>query len=104
MPGVCIAQVENVDLIEQIMEYISENLSEDQDYSEITDRLNFYRKYPMDINKAKKEQLEELVFISPIQINNLILHRHLLKGNTKSYGINMENTRLLIANLILYVD
>ena len=75
LPGVCFGQVDNADLIEQIMEYISENVSEDQDYSEITERLNFYRKYPMDINKAEKEQLEELVFISPIQINNLILHR-----------------------------
>lgn len=75
MPRVCFAQVDNTDLIEQIMEYISENVSEDQDYSEIADRLNFYRKYPMDINTAEKEQLEELVFISPIQIHNLILHR-----------------------------
>ena len=57
------------------MEYIAENVSEDQDYSEITERLNNYRKYPMDINKVKNEQLKELMFISPLQINNLILHR-----------------------------
>ncbi len=75
LPGFCSAQVDNEALIEQIIEYIAENISEDQDYSEITERLNYYRKYPMDINKVRKEQLEELVFISPIQINNLILHR-----------------------------
>lgn len=75
IPRLCSGQVDNDALIEQIMEYIAENVSEDQDYSEITERLNYYRKYPMDINKVKKEQLEELVFISPLQINNLILHR-----------------------------
>lgn len=57
------------------MEYIAENVSEDQDYSEITELLNFYRKYPLNINKVDKEQLKELLFISPAQIDKVITHR-----------------------------
>ncbi|MEJ7694992.1 helix-hairpin-helix domain-containing protein [Daejeonella sp.] len=75
MPASCCAQADNDSLIEQVMEYIAENISEDQDYSEITERLNFYRKYPLDINKVRKEQLHELVFISPVQIEKLLRHR-----------------------------
>lgn len=74
LPRFCFGQIENDELIEQIIEYIAETSVEDQDYSEITERLNFYRKYPLDINKIGKEQLQELVFISPIQISNLIAH------------------------------
>jgi len=75
MPSPSSAQVENSGLIGQIMEHLAENISEDQDYSEITDQLNFYRKYPLNINKINHEELMKLFFISPVQINSLIAHR-----------------------------
>lgn len=68
-------QVQNDVVIEQIIESLAENVSEDYDYSEITERLNFYRKNPLDINRVSREQLQELVFISPVQINTLLEHR-----------------------------
>lgn len=74
LPGICFGQSEDRDLIDQIIEYIAENAVEDHDYSEITERLIFYKKHPLDINGIQKEQLQELVFISPIQITNLLLH------------------------------
>ena len=75
LPSLCCAQVDNDALIGQIMEYIAENISEDKDYSEVTEQLSFYRKHPLNINKVEKEQLQELLFISPVQIDKLILHR-----------------------------
>jgi len=38
------SQVQNEFLIEQIMEAIAHNLTEDHDYSEITERLNYYKR------------------------------------------------------------
>ena len=59
---------------EQIIESITENVTEDFDYSELTDRLSYYQKNPINLNKAKREQLQELIFLSPIQINALLQH------------------------------
>jgi hypothetical protein len=69
------SQVENDVLIEQILESIAPQLSEDHDYSEIAERLNHYKRSPLNINLASKEQLQELFFISPVQIKSIINHR-----------------------------
>lgn len=74
-PAICLAQSEEDLLIRQIIEYIAENVAEDLDYSEIAERLNFYKEHPLNINKADKEQLKGLFFLSHVQINNLISHR-----------------------------
>lgn len=62
-------------VIEQVIESIAENLTEENDYSEITERLNFYSKNRININTATIDTLQELLFISPLQINNLLSHR-----------------------------
>jgi hypothetical protein len=69
------SQVQNDIIIEQIIESMAQNFSEDHDYSEITERLNHYRKSPLNINTASKEQLEDLFFVSPIQVNAILYHR-----------------------------
>ncbi|MFA6944604.1 MAG: helix-hairpin-helix domain-containing protein, partial [Pedobacter sp.] len=69
------SQANNDELIEQILESIAPNFSEDHDYSEIAERLNSYRKNPINLNLAGKEQLQDLYFISPLQINSIISHR-----------------------------
>jgi len=69
------SQVQNEFLIEQIMEAIAHNLTEDHDYSEITERLNYYKRTPIDINRAGREQFQELFFISPAQISAILNHR-----------------------------
>ncbi|WP_245580856.1 helix-hairpin-helix domain-containing protein [Daejeonella oryzae] len=69
------AQVENNQIIELLIEDLAESLAEDFDFSEITERLNYYHKYPVEINKITDDQLKELFFLSPVQINNFINHR-----------------------------
>lgn len=59
----------------QVLEYIAENLPEDYDYAEIAERLSFYKAHPMSINKVQRADLEGLLFLSPIQIDNLLSHR-----------------------------
>lgn len=69
------SQISNDPVIEQIIESIAENASEDLDYSELTERLYFYRKNPLPINTVSRDQLRELIFLSPLQINTFLLYR-----------------------------
>lgn len=62
-------------MIEQIIESVMESAGEDFDYSELSERLNYYSKNPININKALPEQLTELAFLSPLQINSLLNYR-----------------------------
>ncbi|TAE37308.1 MAG: hypothetical protein EAY66_06025 [Sphingobacteriales bacterium] len=61
-------------IVEYIIESVAENLGEDFDYTEMVDRLNYYRKHPINLNKTSKEQLQELVFLNQVQINALVNH------------------------------
>lgn len=62
-------------LIEQLVEQMADELGEDYDYEEISTRLLYYNQHRIDINKTKGNDLKELPFLSPIQIENLLLHR-----------------------------
>lgn len=75
VPSISLAQSDTETLMARILEYIAENAAEDTDYSEITERLNFYKAHPININKADKEELQGLFFLSPVQVDNLIAHR-----------------------------
>lgn len=72
--NICQAQTENDLLIEQILESVSESGNEDFDYTELAERLNYYIKSPLNINKATSAQLNELAFLPPGLISNLLLH------------------------------
>lgn len=61
-------------VIENIIETLAANQSEDFDYSELIDRLNNYRKNKINLNKTSREQLQELYFLNPLQINALLDH------------------------------
>lgn len=62
--------------INQNIELISEQMqSEDGDLSSLTDTWTYYKSHPLNLNKAKKEELEDLLLLTDIQINNLLLHR-----------------------------
>lgn len=69
------AQTEAELIIEQIVESVTEDAGEDFDYSEFTERLNYYFKNPINLNKVLPEQLNELIFLSPPQINALLHYR-----------------------------
>lgn len=68
------AQQDHDAMIENIMETIAANQSEDFDFSELIDRLNNYHKNKINLNKTSREQLQELYFLNPLQINALLDH------------------------------
>ncbi len=96
------SQTDNDPVVDQIIESLSENAKEEADYPDLAERLNFYRKHPADINKISFQQLQELVFLSPVQINAFLLHReengsliHLLELQSID-GFDLETIRKLL--------
>ncbi len=62
--------------INQNIELISEQLqAEEGDLSSLTDSWLYYKKHPINLNKATKDELLNLQLLSDIQINNLLKHR-----------------------------
>jgi hypothetical protein len=60
--------------LKDILESAAENLSEDVDLYELTERLNYIRSHPINLNSTTSAKLKQLVFLSPLQINNLLRH------------------------------
>ncbi|SFG76449.1 general secretion pathway protein GspK [Pedobacter insulae] len=57
-------------LIKELLEDLAEDLPEDFDLSELTERLIFLRKHPINLNRTEADELKELFFLSPLQISN----------------------------------
>ncbi len=74
------AQAQQDQVIKDLVESLSENLPEDYDFSDLVDRLAYFRKNPIDLNNTSPEVLKSLVFLSPLQISNFFTH---LKINGK---------------------
>ncbi|MBL7937597.1 MAG: helix-hairpin-helix domain-containing protein [Bacteroidia bacterium] len=68
---------EQVDeLINQNVELLSEQLqTEDGDLSNLTETWTYYKSHPINLNKANREELADLLILNDIQINNLLKHR-----------------------------
>ncbi|TZF82759.1 helix-hairpin-helix domain-containing protein [Pedobacter sp. BS3] len=97
------AQVDDANaVIEPIIESVAENAGEDFDYSELTERLNFYFRNPINLNKASEQQFRELVFLSPLQISAIIDRRrktgpYLSALELQSVdGLDLETVRMLL--------
>ncbi|WP_423149261.1 ComEA family DNA-binding protein [Rubrolithibacter danxiaensis] len=60
---------------EELIESVAESTEEETDLSELTEIWMAYRKNPVDVNRITKEQLEELVFLSPLQIAAFMNYR-----------------------------
>ena len=73
--NISFAQNEIDPIVIQIIDDLSDDLPEDFDFSELTERLQFYRKNPVEINKISQEQLQELFFLNQIQIHAFLDHR-----------------------------
>ncbi len=69
------SQTERILIVEQVIESITESTEEDFDYSELSERLNFYFLNPADINSVGEEQLKEFVFLSPLHIHRILAYR-----------------------------
>jgi len=59
------------DFLEELIEEISENSDEDIDYSTLLEDLTYFLENPININDAKKEELEKLHLLSEFQIKSL---------------------------------
>jgi len=57
-----------------IIEDFSDAQPEEQDFTEIIEKLAYYKKHPLDLNSASSEQLKEINLLSILQINNLMNH------------------------------
>jgi len=70
------AQTETADpVIGSILETIAENGQPEEDYSELAERLHYIKEHPLDLNTVTAGDLCQLVFISPLQAENLIRYR-----------------------------
>lgn len=62
--------------INQNIELVAEQQqTEEGDLSNLTDTWRYYKAHPINLNRANREELEELQLLSEIQINNLLKHR-----------------------------
>jgi len=57
-------------LIKELFDGIVDDLPKDIDLTELTERLIFFKKHPINLNHAKLEELKSLFFLSPLQIAN----------------------------------
>jgi hypothetical protein len=71
-PAMTFAQEEA--LMKELISPLAETAAPEEDLSELTERLFFYLKHPIDLNKTSSERLKELFFLSPLQISNLFTH------------------------------
>lgn len=62
-------------VVEQIVEQFVEELDEEVDVDEFLELLRYYYARPIDLNKTDEQELAKLMFLSPLQIANLLAHR-----------------------------
>lgn len=78
------AQTTEQNIIRELIESMAENLPEDYDFSELHERLLYYRNRPVNLNYTSAEELKTFIFLSPLQINNLFEY---IKRNGKLIDI-----------------
>ncbi|ADY51887.1 hypothetical protein Pedsa_1320 [Pseudopedobacter saltans DSM 12145] len=102
IPVLLFAQTVEDKIVESMIESMSEETPEDFDFEELSERLIKYRKSPINLNKATREKIKELPFLSPLQISNLLNH---IQANGKLLEIyelqsidafDLETIRLLL--------
>ena len=69
-----VAQQTEDPIIANILESLSETQTEDFDYTELAERLNRFKKNKINLNRTSRNQLQELYFLNPLQINALLDH------------------------------
>ena len=62
-------------IVEELMEEINQDEEEDVDFTEVTERLDYYLEDPIDLNKTDGRELRDLKFLSPLQVEALLSHR-----------------------------
>jgi len=99
--GVAKAQDDDT-LLEQLMESMTDDLPENFDYTELSQRWNYYLHHPIDLNKTTGKELAELQFLSPLQVNAILQHRKMTGRYLSTYelqsveGLTVDLIRLLL--------
>ena len=70
------AQLKETNFINEILENMAENIPEDFDLAELEDRLVFFYRHPINLNKTNPDELKNLIFLSPLQISNLFSYQN----------------------------
>lgn len=101
-----LAQQDNDPIIEDIVESVVANQTEDYDYTELVERLNYYKKNKINLNRTNKEELQELVFLNPLQINAIF--EHIATNGKLISDLELQSIRgfdlELIRNLLYFAD
>lgn len=63
---------QNIPSLEDLIESIAENSDSEIDYSSLYEDLNFFLSNPLNLNTAKREDLEKLKILNDFQINSLL--------------------------------
>ncbi|RYE49929.1 MAG: hypothetical protein EOP48_20730, partial [Sphingobacteriales bacterium] len=61
-------------LIKEVLDGIVDDLPEDFDFSELSERLIFLKKHPINLNRTKAEELKSIFILSPLQIANFFTY------------------------------
>ncbi|TYP87280.1 helix-hairpin-helix protein [Sphingobacterium allocomposti] len=96
------AQVEQQEETEEaLLEQLVEGNIGDLDPSDFHDRLQYYLTRPLDLNKASERDFVDFVFLTPLQISNIIKHRN-ISGNYLSVlelqtveGMDLQTAEML---------
>ncbi|WP_257669881.1 helix-hairpin-helix domain-containing protein [Parapedobacter tibetensis] len=103
------AQSETDLLVERLTELVAEELAEDFDFSELAERLDFYQRHPIDLNRTDGRELQELQFIPQLFIDNLLEHRDRSGKFVAIYelqvvdGLDMDLLQLLLPYITIGV-
>ncbi|MBE8715458.1 ComEA family DNA-binding protein [Sphingobacterium hungaricum] len=73
--GNCVLAQQEEALEEEIIEQLLSEIEEEIDLSEFTERLRYFLRHPIDLNKTNEEELGSLLFLLPNQIANLLDYR-----------------------------
>ncbi|MCX7697762.1 MAG: helix-hairpin-helix domain-containing protein [Bacteroidales bacterium] len=60
--------------IQDKIEQFTENTEQEQDFTEISENLQYFARHPINLNNTNYEELSRLGLLSDLQIGNLLLH------------------------------
>ncbi len=60
--------------IKTIIAALADDLSGEEQLTELSERLSFLYSHPLNLNTVTVQQLKEMIFLSSLQINNLIIY------------------------------
>ena len=69
--------IQEADEAEEKIEQVAQDIDENIDLEPLFQKLVYYRRHPININQASKEELEDLMFLNEFQVQAILQHRQL---------------------------